>query len=282
MVFLKFPDNYIEVHGKYPTFGLSGLGSTYGWCATAQLWLMYFPTLIGVAFLSLGTRAAYCYPYASALEQKVGTEAGKDTTRGMKTKVIYEFLRDVCELQAGGRPNADNGGTEDADVGFFESVLKGKKNIFLLGAGGVPSEEAEAVAGALYDAGIKDPKVLLELVRLDDDRIFDVKGVQLSASLYIVRNCTFLLDDAFKCEAKQDDLDFVPGEGDIKLTHTKHVADRALELYATWLENGKTQHFYCRPMGTEDPLSKIEEIVAKDVVAEVAFGFGLNAGVAGI
>lgn len=72
LVFLKYPDNYIEQHGKYPVFGTSGMSSTYGWCATAQIWMMYVPTFLGIIFLSMGTRAAYCYPYASAVDQGKG------------------------------------------------------------------------------------------------------------------------------------------------------------------------------------------------------------------
>lgn len=56
---------------------------------------------------------------------------------------------------------------------------------------------------------IRDPKVLLELVRIDPDRIFDVRGVQLSAALYIVRNCNFLLADAAELNAEDHEFSAV-------------------------------------------------------------------------
>lgn len=270
LVFMKYPDNHIEQYGRYPAFGTSGMSSTYGWCATAQIWMMYLPTLLGIGFLSMGTRAAYCYPYASAVDQSTTVADVKDREKQVTT--LYEFLRDVCELKTGGRPSTENGQKDDADVGFFEGVIKGKKNVFLQGAGGQPSEEAEAVASALFDAGIKNPKVLLELTRLDADRIFDVKGLQLSAALYIVRNCNFLIEDAHELEAEPDEISC--GEPDYKLVdgkrlvHEKHVADRALRLYTEWLKKvegqteGRGSHFYAFLGKTRrDSLSELEAVI---------------------
>ena len=59
-------------------------------------------------------------------------------------------------------------------------------NIFLSGAGGIPSSEVEVVADALIDHGLCTPEDLLFMVRNMADALGEVGGIQLNARTRII------------------------------------------------------------------------------------------------
>jgi len=155
MVVVKYPDVAVD---DTATTDYSWT-SPYGWVDFSLFYLMYLPLIAAVLLVSMGTHRAYMYKVRPDGDTRVEKE------RPVSRLEIKKFLYTWCAL--------------DDDTG----------NIFLSGAGGIPSSEVEVVADALIDHGINTPEDLLFMVRNMADALGEVGGIQLNARTRIIVGC---------------------------------------------------------------------------------------------
>lgn len=151
---------------KYPDIAVADTAETdfswtspFGWVDFSLFYLMYLPLFFAVLLVSMGTHRAYMYPV-----RPNGDKIIEDERPEMRSE-LKKFLYTWCAL-------------DDHDG-----------NIFLSGAGGIPSAEVEVVADALIDHGLCTPEDLLFMVSNMSDALGEVGGIQLHARTNIIAGC---------------------------------------------------------------------------------------------
>lgn len=196
MVLVKYPDIAVDDTAETDY----SWTSPFGWVDFSLFYLMYLPLIGAILMVSMGTHRAYMYKVRPDGDTVVESE------RPVSRQELKKFLFTWCAL------NDDNG------------------NIFLSGAGGIPSSEVEVVADALIDHGLTTPEDLLFMVRNTQDTLGEVGGIQLNARTCIIVGCKNYMENL----RTQDYM----GRSGIKGGKTK-TGSQSLEIdpeYNLWMD----------------------------------------------
>ena len=163
--YLKFPDEWVEHTRSSQTFGFAKSNTTYGFADAVMLWLVYFAIVVFLSIMSLGQRAAYCYPMKPVTV--LGKDKKEEELRGHHRAELTLFLAQSCHI-----PTCENENTF-------------KQQTFLTNVGGGHVNEAEVIADALLDAGIMSIFEFKTFVAEGEGMVFDCPGISIGAATQI-------------------------------------------------------------------------------------------------
>lgn len=172
MTYLKFPDEWVENTRNTQTFGFAMSSTTYGFADAIMVWLVYFALVAFMSIMSLGQRAAYCYPMKPVTV--LGKARKEEELRGQHRAELTLFLAKSCHI-----PTCVNESLDDIEDGSF------KQQAFLTNVGGSQVNEAEVIADALLDAGIMSIFDFKTFVNEGEGMLFDCPGISIGAATQI-------------------------------------------------------------------------------------------------
>lgn len=176
MTYLKFPDEWVENTRNTQTFGFAKSSTTYGFADAIMVWLVYFALVAFMTIMSLGQRAAYCYPMKPVTV--LGKARKEEELRGQHRAELTLFLAKSCHI-----PTCENESLDDIEDG--SKLFSFKQQAFLTNVGGGHVNEAEVIADALLDAGIMSIFDFKTFVDEGEGMVFDCPGISIGAATQI-------------------------------------------------------------------------------------------------
>eukprot|EP00041_Stephanoeca_diplocostata_P017856 m.367951 g.367951 ORF g.367951 m.367951 type:complete len:686 (-) comp20840_c0_seq4:142-2199(-) len=188
MVYCKYTDQGIMETGSYPKFLTAGGRSPYGFTNSAIVWVCYVPLVVSAILLSLAMRALYMFPHTPITDLNETSSREMLARRNAMSESMLQFLTVQCNLPS--TTGTAHFGPRVSPCGSFRD----DRGIYLTGAGGFQSMDAEVVTDALLDNGIFDIQSLLKLVLpakyggigMDGyEQLFNISAISLPVVLYI-------------------------------------------------------------------------------------------------
>ena len=173
--YLKFPDEWVENTRNTQSFGFARSNTTYGFADAVMVWLVYFALVAFMSIMSLGQRAAYCYPMKPVTV--LGKDRKEEELRGQHRAELSLFLAQSCHI-----PTCEN---ETQDDIHADKQTTFKQQTFLTTVGGGHVNEAEVIADSLLDAGIMSIFDFKTFVDEGGGHLFDCPGISVGAATQI-------------------------------------------------------------------------------------------------
>lgn len=215
LVFVKWTDHYIEEHGEWQSFMSAGIESPYGYVDTVMWGVLWIPFAICMVLITLGHASMHSFAQHSKADLNAhrirhGNHSWRDLLPWGKNKSeemlqirraahaddLVDVVHHLCGLSLTPRdPDALKYGPRET-VFFCRKGWGWSKDrgVFLSGAGGAPSSDAEVVADALIDVGFEDIRSVIKMVLPTElggnghgQKLMEIPGVQRGAGLYIVK-----------------------------------------------------------------------------------------------